>query len=708
MKISRLNQSVNVNFDNKITKNKTVKSPITQGMVELANNSLAEVIGRSQVSFKGESRLSGNILEYQNVSKLTGKSESFIYNKEDGSIEHEEYTSGNVLKKKYKFNPTTGFEQITLLQNDGTTTVETKEPDLYKFEKFDEDGNPLYREEADDDSEESKLNRVTVTYEYGDKAREIIRRYKNGSVSEVEVVDPRTGDVVTEGRLLESKFRRKDGWILTKNIVNGDVYEKELKDQYGSRLQYQEYSRKTLALVHEFRTDNKTGETFETKYTDDGKNVLFVENKSYSGNVLYKATYSPKTLQMVSEETFDSSTGNRTIKEFSEDGIIVKQTINQKDGTTETSDYYENGKIKKCVVTSKNKREVDEYEYAKNGEMVSDIHFEFNRKGALQEKTVYVPNTGIVKTRTDYKNESTYTTYEYNTASSDEKINVPISSNTYEYGVLVSEQHYHKDGETISEQIVYGEDRFFEYSKYDRNGDILEKTYCTDKAVPYEYEKYNEFGIVVKRVKDINSMNLRETTLYNENTGNQTKFIRRTKDGKPLLQIEYYPNGKSERIVREYKSDGSYTKTEYDEYGNVISRSNHEGKAQTIHSSQQVQPEENQGTKTTEELIESLAKKMGKPWVDVLPSDPVQANWYFSKSKITSDEMKAILDVTGIESPEQLFTINKKQYRTISKNFHPNHMSLQERDSNPERAKFEEEVFRIISNIYSNSPNEGV
>jgi hypothetical protein len=35
-------------------------------------------------------------------------------------------------------------------------------------------------------------------------------------------------------------------------------------------------------------------------------------------------------------------------------------------------------------------------------------------------------------------------------------------------------------------------------------------------------------------------------------------------------------------------------------------------------------------------------------------------------------------------------------------------MSLQERDSDPARAKFEEKVFEIISSIYSNSPNEGV
>ena len=79
-------------------------------------------------------------------------------------------------------------------------------------------------------------------------------------------------------------------------------------------------------------------------------------------------------------------------------------------------------------------------------------------------------------------------------------------------------------------------------------------------------------------------MNLRETTLYDERTGNQTKFSRRTKDGKPLLQLEYYPNGKAIKIEREFNADGSFTRTEYDEYGNVTSQTKHPAKNETTQS----------------------------------------------------------------------------------------------------------------------------
>ena len=704
MQISRLNQSLNVNFEKKKYNENKVNSPISQGMTELANNSLAEAIGRSQVSFRGEIQFNGNLLEYQHFGKLTGKSENFIYNKEDGSIEYEEYTGNNVLIKRYYFNPAQGKEVITLLQDDGTTTVTTKEPDLYKFERLDEDGKPLYLEEANDDSEESKANRITVTYEYGDKEREIIRRYKNGEVSEIEVIDQRTGDVVTEGRLLESKFRAKDGSIITKNIVNGNIYERELTDSSGRRKQYEEYSRETLALIHEFKTDKKTGETFERKYTDDGENILFVENKSAHGNVLYKAEYSQNTFKKVSEEKYDVSTGSRTTTQFTEDGIKLKETVLLKDGTTEVSTYDENGNIKNLVITSKNKREVDEYQYSPDGEMISDIHLEFNRKGALQEKTEYIPDTGIIKTRTDYKNESSYTKYEYHTESNNERVNVPKESETYQSGEIISAQKYHKDGETIAQQIVFGDDKFFTISIFDEGANILEKTYCTDKGVRYGFEKYNDNGVVVKRVKIINSMNLRETTLYDYD-GIKTKFIQMTEDGKkPLLKIEYYSDGKTKKVVREYNEDGSYTKTEYDEYEKVISITEHKGKAQQTTSSQATNGEPKKETSSKEDLISSIAKKIGKPWVEVWPEDKRAQNECFAIDAITPAEMKALLEVTGFETQEELFSMTKKQYRSCAMKFHPDRHG----DDSPEDQNTTKLIFQILNDIYSNSPNEGV
>ena len=95
---------------------------------------------------------------------------------------------------------------------------------------------------------------------------------------------------------------------------------------------------------------------------------------------------------------------------------------------------------------------------------------------------------------------------------------------------------------------------------------------------------------------------------------------------------------------------------------------------------------------------------MGKPWIDVLPDDPVEANWYFSKSKITPDEMKAILDVTGFTSLDELMNMGKKQYRTAIKPFHTGHYKEEDEVNH----QFEKNVFNILSTIYSNSPNEGV
>ena len=77
---------------------------------------------------------------------------------------------------------------------------------------------------------------------------------------------------------------------------------------------------------------------------------------------------------------------------------------------------------------------------------------------------------------------------------------------------------------------------------------------------------------------------------------------------------------------------------------------------------------------------------------------------FFSKSKITPSEMAAILEVTGFSSPDELFSMNKKQYRSLAKQFHTGAYDVQHEKDH----KFEKEVFAIVSEIYSNSPNEGV
>lgn len=692
MKIFGINQTSNINFNKKIEENKKTQSPITKNQTEIAKNSLAETIGRSQVSFKGESKLAGNILQYENVAKLTGKSENFVYNKEDGSLEYEEYTGNNTLKKRYKFNPTKGIEEITLLQPNGTTTIKRIEPDLYTFERFNELGDILYHEEADDDSEEAKMNRVSVTYEYGDKEREIIRRYKNGQVTETEVIDPRTGEVVTEGRLLEITFKKDGGWTMTANIVTGDVYEKERKVS-GKRVFYEEYSRKTLELIHEFKTNNETGETTETKYTDDGKNILFRENKTPFGFVLYSAKYDPKTLKLVKESSYDVKKATRREEEYTSDGIIQKTTITEKDGTTFVTEYDKDGNRTQTTVSSKNKRDVDEYKYDKNGKTISDIHYSYKRNGRdLDTKTEYIPDTEIIKTKTDYKSETHYTIYEYNTNSV--KTNVPVESQTYEYNVIVSADKYFSDGETIEYQAIYDEDRYITLSKFAKNGRMIERYYLTDTGENYKYEKFDENENLLKQVKILKGMGIVETTNFKD--GVKRKFTRTNQtDGKPIVQIEYYADGRTERTRRDFNADGSYVKTEFDEYGNITSQTKHAAersqKTDNSQKTEQTTTNTRSTKKSQEELLRSLSNKVAK-------------SLNFTPSQATQEEIDTILEVTGLDNADSLFSLNKVQYRTLAKKFHPDKWQSESK----EKQEFASMVFQIISNLYSNSPNEGV
>ena len=53
---------------------------------------------------------------------------------------------------------------------------------------------------------------------------------------------------------------------------------------------------------------------------------------------MYKAEFSPNTLKKIFEESFDSKTADRTITEYTEDGVILKQTIVQKESLRNSSE----------------------------------------------------------------------------------------------------------------------------------------------------------------------------------------------------------------------------------------------------------------------------------------------------------------------------------------------------------------------------------
>ena len=66
--------------------------------------------------------------------------------------------------------------------------------------------------------------------------------------------------------------------------------------------------------------------------------------------------------------------------------------------------------------------------------------------------------------------------------------------------------------------------------------------------------------------------------------------------------------------------------------------------------------------------------------------------------------MKALLEVTGFETQEELFSMTKKQYRSCAMKFHPDRHG----DASPEDQNTTKLIFQILNDIYSNSPNEGV
>ena len=101
--------------------------------------------------------------------------------------------------------------------------------------------------------------------------------------------------------------------------------------------------------------------------------------------------------------------------------------------------------------------------------------------------------------------------------------------------------------------------------------------------------------------------------------------------------------------------------------------------------------EPNAPRQTSEEVLNSILNKISR--VDG-----------FDPSNIPSKEVDFLLKLTGVESADKLFSINKREYYSLAAKFLPDKYTKQ-----PEQEqKYANLMFQIISNIYRNSPNDGV
>ena len=236
----------------------------------IMKNSVAEMIGRSQVvSFKGDNRINGNIFEHT-CNKLTGGKENVFYNKVDGSFKHQILNRDGSLKSQIEFYPLQGKEIETQVEN-GIRTVKTLTPISTITEKYDSKGNQTFYKEIGKDG-----SKTTVVTEFS-KHRRIIRQEKDGKTLRPQVIDLRTNCSVYTGEIVQTRyFDKVSGTYLTENIVTGQILKKEQYKNNGDLISLIEYSEKTGIPTKEVYLDSRNGGYQETNYTEQGVKKSYI------------------------------------------------------------------------------------------------------------------------------------------------------------------------------------------------------------------------------------------------------------------------------------------------------------------------------------------------------------------------------------------------------------------------------------------------
>ncbi len=267
MKISSFNgTSVQKNVKNN-TDLEAKKNSFTQN--NSLNNSLSEVIGRSQIGFKSSFKPTPYGYEYQS-SGHRRNSDSIKYDKENGSFV---YGSKNQI---VVFDPETGVETTTIAKKD-YIIIKTSSQKEETVTKKDNKG-AIIRQLI-----KNKLTGETHEYDRDiSLGRIILKRTKNG-IREAKVLDLSTGQYVAEGELTwVSEKDEERQMTVTRNVVTGAIVKEE---SLNPRNQFTRiYDEKTNQLTSELYYDRKNRLYVVKKYHNSGSvsdKVLFNQDKTY-------------------------------------------------------------------------------------------------------------------------------------------------------------------------------------------------------------------------------------------------------------------------------------------------------------------------------------------------------------------------------------------------------------------------------------------
>ena len=488
MKISAVSQLGTI-YSKQIKEQNKNKTTTNINNYKIANNTISEAIGRSQVvSFSGINKTSGNTFEHD-CSEVFGDKEHISYNKDDGSFTHQIFRRNGSLKRQEEFYPQDNTEIITTVNEYGDKTVISRFRDKTIIEKINSLGQETLYQEKRPNGYEKKI--ITDN----DRQRKIFQEIRNGQVS-TKVLDLKTNKYVRHGELvIDTRYDKYTNTYYTENIVTGQVLKEAKYLPNGKIESLTEYSEETGLPIKEIMQDTTNGGYLEYNYTKDGVRTSFIitskdglrkevieygsdgktitkdiEYKYFkNGNLDYEISYIPNT-RIIDEEIVYEDNDNDNDKytiyqynkspnvpkyaEFYSAGKLLEQIVYFKDGETIRCSrrYKDDGSYIENYYTSNGYRETTKY-YTKDGFLY--IENEYNRRtGLLKKKIEHNRQTGQ-STETHYYEETRLT-----------KRLIIKNKN----GEVEEQVDYYEDGKTPKKRITFNYDRSYAETLYDEFG----------------------------------------------------------------------------------------------------------------------------------------------------------------------------------------------------------------------------------------------
>lgn len=622
---------------------------------------LNEILGRTQVAFKGDLKNLGNKVIYSQKGLVTTSEERIEYNKKTHSFEFESrYANGN-LKKYYSFNPETGLQIEKDFNKDGSGRSSEKSPKKTSFFTYAAGGVLA--------SEERILpNGDRTNFQYDNPNNRIIAKsYAFNSPNPTVMVY----DLLTTNPISQNDKRA----IYTEQIpIADDIYEDRTYNLLTNYI-YESKTYKSGRLVSGYKYDDYNNVIWNAVTTQDG---LLVENDyNLYGTPVKTVTknFAQKTTEIETFDDFGNLTSD-TLFEYDKFGKLTKKT-----------QYNINTNLPFKITT-----------FSRN-EAVED---EFDSYGNLSKKAVFKNNKLISETKfySNGKVSKVHDSYIGGTHKSGFKY-TRTRTEFDRYGRQLRCEFY-QDEHPLRIDFYNEKDGYIEKVRnFNHGGCAYCDTVFDNHGIMSEQFQYNSFDILIKKTRFYYGSNSPSMDVFYNPDGSWKKVaytmdrrvqkVERHSLNDELVEIEeYYPDGTTileKRIYDNVKGTVEFFK--YTEDGRVFQHNfSYRQKQETKNNKNASNNTQKQ--KTTQHTIHDTVKKIGK----------YASRTNFDPNMIPLEQWKELAEFLKMEDVNELIKMQKTTHRKLAQMTHPDHA--------PEgKETLYEDIFKIVTTLWDYSKKNG-